>query len=150
MNGHYQYYQIGLTGKSGSAISNRRKPKICFTQVFNSKMGSFVMLHSKHTAYIKPLLELKTWPRFSLVSLSMGKCREYLRGKYHCTVALLFWLVWNQLYDKWQFLFLFLKHTNPNQSNRWSNVQWYPPLVFPSNCYQVLIKSATRWGGGFV
>ncbi len=43
------------------------------------------------------------------------------------------WLVWNQLYDNWQFLFLFAKQTNPNQSNR-SIVQWYffPPLVFPA------------------
>ncbi len=24
------------------------------------------------------------------------------------------WLVWNQLYDNWQFLFLFVKQTNPN------------------------------------
>ncbi len=42
------------------------------------------------------------------------------------------WLVWNLLYDYWQFLFLFAKQTNPNQSNRRSTVQWYfPPLVFP-------------------
>ena len=47
------------------------------------------------------------------------------------------WLVWNQLYDYWQFLVLFAKQTNPNQSNRRSAVQWYfpnlgyPPLVFP-------------------
>jgi len=38
------------------------------------------------------------------------------------------WLVWNQLYDNWQFLFLFAKQTNPNQSNRRSTVQWYFPL----------------------
>jgi hypothetical protein len=42
------------------------------------------------------------------------------------------WLVWNQLYDYWQFLFLFAKQTNPNQSNRMSMVQWYFPLVFPA------------------
>ncbi len=42
------------------------------------------------------------------------------------------WLVRNQLYDNRQFLFLFAKQTNPNQSNRRSRVQWYfPPLVFP-------------------
>ncbi len=37
------------------------------------------------------------------------------------------WLVWNQLYDNWQFLVLFAKQTNLNQSN-WrsiSMVQWY-------------------------
>jgi len=37
------------------------------------------------------------------------------------------WLVWNQLYDNWQLLFLFAKQTNPNQSNRRSMVQWYFP-----------------------
>jgi hypothetical protein len=35
------------------------------------------------------------------------------------------WLVWNQLYDNWQFSFLFAKQTNPNKSNRRSTVQWY-------------------------
>jgi hypothetical protein len=34
------------------------------------------------------------------------------------------WLVWNQLYDYLQFLFLFAKQTNPNQLNRRSMVQW--------------------------
>ncbi len=54
------------------------------------------------------------------------------------------WLVWNQLYDNWQFLFLFEKQTSPNQSNRRSMVQWYIPLkysllqtlfTFLQNCY---------------
>ncbi len=40
------------------------------------------------------------------------------------------WLVWNQLYDNWQFLFLFAKQINPNQSNRRSMVQWYFPLYY--------------------
>jgi hypothetical protein len=39
-------------------------------------------------------------------------------------------LVWNQLYDNWQLLFLFAKQTNPNQSNRRSTVQWYFPLLY--------------------
>jgi hypothetical protein len=37
------------------------------------------------------------------------------------------WLVWNQLYDDWQFLFLFAKQANPN---RRSTVQWYFPLFY--------------------
>ncbi len=42
------------------------------------------------------------------------------------------WLVRNQLYDYWQFLFIFSKQTNPNQSNRRSMVQWYFPFsIFP-------------------
>ncbi len=36
----------------------------------------------------------------------------------------------NQLYDNWQFLFLFANQTNPNQSNRRSMVQWYVPLLY--------------------
>ncbi len=52
------------------------------------------------------------------------------------------WLVWNQLYDNWQFLFLFAKQTNPNQSNRRPKVQWYLPLKYsltlpsPSHCIE--------------
>jgi hypothetical protein len=38
------------------------------------------------------------------------------------------WLIWNQLYDNWQFLFLFAKQTNPNQSIKRSMVRWYFPL----------------------
>ncbi len=38
------------------------------------------------------------------------------------------WLVWNQLYDNWQFLISFAKQTNPDQSTRRSMVQWYFPL----------------------
>ncbi len=41
------------------------------------------------------------------------------------------WLVENQLYENWQFLFLLAKPRNPNQSNRSSTVQWYFPLLFP-------------------
>ncbi len=41
------------------------------------------------------------------------------------------WLVWNQLHDNWQFLFLFAKQTNPNQSNRRSTVHWYSPFSIP-------------------
>ncbi len=40
----------------------------------------------------------------------------------------LVWLVLNQLHENWQYLFLFAKQTDPNQSNRRSMVQWYLPL----------------------
>jgi hypothetical protein len=53
------------------------------------------------------------------------------------------WLVWNQLYDYWQFWFLFAKQTNPSQSNRRSMVQWYSSLVFP--CFSMeLVCSKIR------
>ncbi len=41
------------------------------------------------------------------------------------------WRVWNQLYDNWQFLFLFAKQTIPNQSNRRSTVKRYFPFSIP-------------------
>ncbi len=40
----------------------------------------------------------------------------------------LVWLVWNQLYEYWQFLFLLAKQANRNQSNRSTTVQWFFPL----------------------
>ncbi len=41
------------------------------------------------------------------------------------------WLVWNQLNDNWQFLFLLAKQANPKPSNRRSTVQWYFPFSIP-------------------
>ena len=46
------------------------------------------------------------------------------------------WLVWIQLYDNWQFLFLFAKQTNPNQSNRWSMVQSKTTNSFANKLHQ--------------
>ncbi len=51
------------------------------------------------------------------------------------------WLVWNQLYGYWQFLFLFAKQTNPNQSNRRSMVQWYFLFSIPWLVYLLLSVS---------
>ncbi len=76
----------------------------------------------------------------------MGKWSEHtsnqgkLKGEvsqYHWPPV---WLVWNQLYDNWQFLFLFVKQTNPDQSNRRSMVQWYFPFSIPcSNGFELLL-----------
>ncbi len=49
------------------------------------------------------------------------------------------WLVWNQLYGNWHFLFLFSKPTYPNQSNRRFTVQWCFPLLYS------LTKLFTGW-----
>jgi hypothetical protein len=53
--------------------------------------------------------------------------QEILKGKYHCTIDLLFdWFgISCMTTDN---LFLFAKQTNPNQSNRRSTVQLYFPL----------------------
>jgi hypothetical protein len=55
------------------------------------------------------------------------------------------WLVWNQLYDYWQFLFLFAKQTNPNQSNRRSMVQWYFLFNIPWLHHQQHSKLVFYW-----
>ncbi len=41
------------------------------------------------------------------------------------------WLLWNQLYDNWQFMFYFSKQSNPKQSNRRSMVEWFFPFSIP-------------------
>jgi len=62
-------------------------------------------------------------------------------GKYHCTVDLLFGWLWNQLYDNWNFLFLFAKRTNPTKpvKQEVNGTVIFPPLVFPvlKGCFNV-------------
>ncbi len=48
----------------------------------------------------------------------------------------------------WQFLFLFAKQTNPNQSNRRPRVQWYFPLVFPALGTVTSEACLEIWGAG--
>ncbi len=65
-------------------------------------------------------------------SLMFAISNRHRQGILKGEVSLYCWppvcLVWNQLYDYWKFLFLSVKQTNPNQSNRRSTVQWYFPL----------------------
>jgi hypothetical protein len=56
----------------GSAIYNRREPKSCLGQVFNSKLDSISILCSKCMLHMQPLLELKTQRRDHPVSLSLS------------------------------------------------------------------------------
>ncbi len=61
------------------------------------------------------------------------------------------WLVWNQLYDYWWFLFLFAKQTNPNQSNRRSMAQWYTPFSIPcTNAQAYSCQSMNTEEKGFI
>ncbi len=53
---------------------------------------------------------------------------EYWRGKYHCTIDLLFDWFGISCMTTDIFCFIFAKQTDPNQSNRRSTVQWYFPL----------------------
>ncbi len=78
----------------------------------------------------------KAWGTSHLKASKATQCfywnNGYNQGILKVEVSLyhwpLVWLVWNQLHDNWQFLFLFAKQTNPNQSNRRPTVQWYCPL----------------------
>ncbi len=61
---------------------------------------------------------------FRIMTLNnMGLSKEYLRGKYHCTIDLLFVWFGISCMTANNFCFLFAKQTNPNKSNRWSAVQ---------------------------
>ncbi len=57
-----------------------------------------------------------------------GLCQRNLKGIVSLYLRPPVCLVRNQQYDNRQFLFSFVKQTNPNQSNRRSTVQWYFPL----------------------
>ncbi len=49
----------------------RVQPKSCLGQVLNYKLGCFDDVHVPICVHIHPHLELKTRPRFCLVSLSL-------------------------------------------------------------------------------
>ncbi len=72
---------------------------------------------------------IKTQPSFITVAFQL---LQGILKLYHWPPI---WLVWNQLYDNWQFLFLFAKQTNPNQSNRRSTV------VYPDYWHKLLYVS---------
>ncbi len=57
---------------SGSAKANGREPKSCLCQVFNFKLGCFVMYATARHIQPRPSLELKTRPRFRPVSSSLS------------------------------------------------------------------------------
>ena len=75
-----------------------------------------------------------------LLSLSVSLCVCYQRTlkeevSLYCWPPV--WLILIQLYDSWQFSFLFAKQTNPNRSNRRSTVQRYFPFSVPWDCYNL-------------
>ncbi len=83
------------------------------------KDPSLCGLHYKHITIIMIITDA------TVCSLYQGILKGTL---YHWPPV---WLVWNQLYDYWQFLFLFAKQTIPNLSNRRSTVLWYFPYSIP-------------------
>ncbi len=94
-------------------ISHRKKITVCSL--------STIKLAEQHNCHLCSLCDY-----YSTLASEQG----ILKGE----VSLYHWppvcLVWNQLYDYWQFLFLFAKQTTPDQSNRRSMVQWYIPLSY--------------------
>ncbi len=90
-----------------------------------------VILHCCHFALVSfRTAVISHWCHFALVAFrTPDSVQGILKGDW---LSLYYWppvwLVWNQLYDNWQFWFLFAKQTNPNQSNSRSMVQWYFPL----------------------
>jgi len=57
-----------LLDEPGCAISNRREPKCCLGQVFNSKLGRIAILAVSAWQDMQPLLDFKTRPRVHPVS----------------------------------------------------------------------------------
>jgi hypothetical protein len=61
-----------LLADAGSAKANGRETKSFLVQVFNSKLGCFVMCTTAWPIQTQPSLEWKTRPRFCPVSLSLS------------------------------------------------------------------------------
>ncbi len=55
-----------------SMKANGREPKSCSGRVLNFKLGCFVMCTIAWLIQARPSLELKIWPRFCPVSLSLS------------------------------------------------------------------------------
>ena len=103
-----------------SAKANWREPKSQRTKQPNLKLKTqlrrqdkiisrrdfMLTMHLPCNLPIRPNLEMKTRPEQLLQGILKGEV-----SLYHWPPV---WLVWNQLYDNWQFLFLFAKQTNPN------------------------------------
>jgi hypothetical protein len=62
---------------SGSTNAHRRKPKSCFSRVFNIKLGCFVMSEIAWRTQARPYLELKSQPRLNPVSFSLTRAQCY-------------------------------------------------------------------------
>jgi len=65
------------------------------------------------------------------VVILLNKMQGILKGEvslYHWPPV---WLIWIQLYDKRQFLFLFAKQTIPSVEHEVNGILILPPLVFP-------------------
>ncbi len=96
---------------------------LCFSQATSDDKNWVQCALIYNDCCNRSLISLRTW-KLVLELLEAGNTNGEV-SLYHWPPV---WLVWNHLYENWQFLFLFAKQTNPNQSNRRSMVQWYFPL----------------------
>ena len=115
-------------------LSNGISPQDLWSWWLNTYMRYFTsslsFLVFEHTSLFSPYCKWQRdqkWKHSGRTTDSWSK-QWILKGE----VWLYRWppvgLVWNQPYEYWQFLFLFAKQANPNESNRRSVVQWYFPL----------------------
>ena len=107
-----------LYSRSGSLIwSAYYFLYVSFCFRFNKSLTNLTLLRQHHLQYINMSRGDREWQNQGILKGEVSL--------YHWPPV---WLVWNQLYDIWWFLFLFVKQTTPNQFNRRSMVQWYFPL----------------------
>jgi hypothetical protein len=141
-------YWIPDKFKQGIMWWNQLVPRLLFENNLpdrhfaNSKIGWYSQVLCSTNKWLKSLFYKvgqmsvgqtvfgqKSW---SLLTVGVEKQMSLSQGTLKGEVSLYcwppVWLVWNQLYDRVQFLFLYEKKTNPNRSKRRSTVQWYFPL----------------------
>ncbi len=115
------------------------RPNACRWNGFRPKNMYVKSNQAMHENILEHWLHLGLWfyvcSRNRIWLFTPRKISRLIQGILKGGASLYHWppvrLVWNQLYDNWQFLFLFARQTNPNQSNRRSMVQWYSPFSIP-------------------
>ncbi len=85
-----------------------------------------------------------------LISSWQGRNQGILKGEVSLNCWPPVWLVWNQLYDNWQFFVLFEKQTNPKPVKQKVNITVILPLLaFPGEMLQLILinnlTSGDRW-----
>jgi len=109
--------------------------------IVKNALTMFVFRKQSCSCFLRPLkyecvvkIGAKTSHRLTgIIVYVNGWLLWWLQGILKGEVSLYHWppfqsMVWNQLYDNRNFLFLIAKQTNPNQSNMRSTVQWYFPF----------------------
>jgi len=110
-------YWVSLWSKLWCPLSTRSQKK-CFLFLKKTMICNFQFELKNISIFCRNGDEVGGKFNIILRKQTLGGSQRILKGEVSMYSWPPVWLVWNQMYNNWQFLFLFAKQTNPNQSNR--------------------------------